>query len=111
MRPQFLERPDGSVVPVALNGAPLIVSGKILGCVLALHDMTREQDFIDRTLHTGNYAPFDERASTSKLRQHQGATPDAGKPNIGAPNFGGGAGKGAAELAAAQRAGSTDRAR
>ncbi|RVD60476.1 EAL domain-containing protein [Mesorhizobium sp. M2D.F.Ca.ET.223.01.1.1] len=48
VRPQLLERPDNSVVPVALNGAPLIVSGNILGCVLALHDMTREQDYIDR---------------------------------------------------------------
>jgi diguanylate cyclase (GGDEF)-like protein/PAS domain S-box-containing protein len=48
VRPQLLERADGSVVPVALNGAPLIVSGQILGCVLALHDMTREQDYIDR---------------------------------------------------------------
>ncbi|TKB15509.1 MAG: EAL domain-containing protein [Mesorhizobium sp.] len=48
VRPQLLERPDRSVVPVALNGAPLSVSGKIVGAVLALHDMTREQDFIER---------------------------------------------------------------
>jgi diguanylate cyclase (GGDEF)-like protein/PAS domain S-box-containing protein len=48
VRPQLLERSDGSVVPVALNGSPLIVSGKVLGCVLALHDMTREQDYIER---------------------------------------------------------------
>ncbi|TIP31642.1 MAG: hypothetical protein E5X77_44365, partial [Mesorhizobium sp.] len=48
VRPQLLERPDSSVVPVALSGAPLIVSGQILGCVLALHDMTREQDYIER---------------------------------------------------------------
>ncbi|AZO36724.1 EAL domain-containing protein [Mesorhizobium sp. M2A.F.Ca.ET.037.01.1.1] len=48
VRPQLLERPDSSVVPVALNGAPLIVSGQILGCVLALHEMTREQDYIER---------------------------------------------------------------
>ncbi|WP_296746730.1 diguanylate cyclase, partial [Mesorhizobium sp.] len=48
VRPQLLQRPDGSVVPVALNGAPLNVSGRIVGCVLAMHDMTREQDYIDR---------------------------------------------------------------
>ncbi|TGQ53192.1 EAL domain-containing protein [Mesorhizobium sp. M1C.F.Ca.ET.193.01.1.1] len=48
VRPQLLERPDRSVVPVALNGAPLSVSGKIVGAVLALYDMTREQDFIER---------------------------------------------------------------
>lgn len=48
VRPQLLERADGSVVPVALNGAPLNVSGTIVGAVLALHDMTREQDYIER---------------------------------------------------------------
>lgn len=48
VRPQLLERTDGSVVPVALNGAPLNVSGEIVGCVLAMHDMTREQDYIER---------------------------------------------------------------
>ena len=48
VRPQLLERGDGSVVPVALNGAPIVVSGRIVGAVLALHDMTREQDFIER---------------------------------------------------------------
>lgn len=47
-RPQLLQRPDGSVVPVALTGAPLLVSGEIVGAVLAFHDMTREEDYIER---------------------------------------------------------------
>ncbi|RJT40345.1 EAL domain-containing protein [Mesorhizobium waimense] len=47
-RPQLLRRADGSVVPVALTGAPLLVSGQIVGAVLAFHDMTREQDYIER---------------------------------------------------------------
>ncbi|TGV71974.1 diguanylate cyclase, partial [Mesorhizobium sp. M00.F.Ca.ET.158.01.1.1] len=47
-RPQLLQRPDGSVVPVALTGAPLLVSGGIVGAVLAFHDMTREEDYIER---------------------------------------------------------------
>ncbi|WP_202325921.1 EAL domain-containing protein [Mesorhizobium sp. 113-3-9] len=47
-RPQLLQRLDGSVVPVALTGAPLIVSGEIVGAVLAFHDMTREEDYIER---------------------------------------------------------------
>ncbi|TPM98733.1 EAL domain-containing protein [Mesorhizobium sp. B2-3-3] len=47
-RPQLLRRPDGSVVPVALTGAPLLVSGEVVGAVLAFHDMTREEDYIER---------------------------------------------------------------
>ncbi|WP_411908569.1 EAL domain-containing protein [Mesorhizobium sp. ES1-4] len=47
-RPQLLQRPDGSVVPVGLTGAPLLVSGKVVGAVLAFHDMTREEDYIER---------------------------------------------------------------
>ncbi|UVK47381.1 EAL domain-containing protein [Mesorhizobium sp. AR07] len=47
-RPQLLQRPDGSVVPVALTGAPLLVSGRVVGAVLAFHDMTREEDYIER---------------------------------------------------------------
>ncbi|TIN21933.1 MAG: EAL domain-containing protein [Mesorhizobium sp.] len=47
-RPQLLQRPDGSVVPVALTGAPLLVSGHVVGAVLAFHDMTREEDYIER---------------------------------------------------------------
>ncbi|RWC73726.1 MAG: EAL domain-containing protein [Mesorhizobium sp.] len=47
-RPQLLQQPDGSVVPVALTGAPLLVSGGIVGAVLAFHDMTREEDYIER---------------------------------------------------------------
>ncbi|UDL88369.1 EAL domain-containing protein [Mesorhizobium sp. PAMC28654] len=48
VRPQLLQRPDGSFVSVALTGAPLLVSGQIVGAVLAFHDMTREQDYIER---------------------------------------------------------------
>lgn len=47
-RPQLLQRPDGSVVPVALTGAPLLVSSHVAGAVLAFHDMTREEDYIER---------------------------------------------------------------
>ncbi|KQU79184.1 PAS domain S-box protein [Mesorhizobium sp. Root102] len=47
-RPQLLQRPDGSVVPVALTGAPLLVSGYVVGAVFAFHDMTREEDYIER---------------------------------------------------------------
>ncbi|MER8463487.1 EAL domain-containing protein [Mesorhizobium sp. M1396] len=47
-RPQLLQRPDGSVVPVAVTGAPLLVSGHVVGAVLAFHDMTREEDYIER---------------------------------------------------------------
>ncbi len=47
-RPQLLQRPDGSVVPVALTGAPLLVAGEVVGAVLAFHDMTREEDYIER---------------------------------------------------------------
>ncbi|MET2830298.1 EAL domain-containing protein [Mesorhizobium shangrilense] len=48
VRPQLLRRPDGSFVSVALTGAPLLISGRIVGAVLAFHDMTREQDYIER---------------------------------------------------------------
>ncbi|QPC90898.1 EAL domain-containing protein [Mesorhizobium sp. INR15] len=48
VRPQLLQRMDGTVVPVALNGAPLLVAGQVVGVVLAFHDMTREQDYIER---------------------------------------------------------------
>ena len=48
VRPQLLRRTDGSVVPVALTGAPLLVAGRVVGAVLALHDMTREEDYIER---------------------------------------------------------------
>ena len=44
----MLQRPDGSVVAVALTGAPLLVSGEVVGAVLAFHDMTREEDYIER---------------------------------------------------------------
>ncbi|QKC81809.1 EAL domain-containing protein [Mesorhizobium sp. NZP2077] len=47
-RPQLLQRSDGSVVPVALTGAPLLVSGEVVGAVLAFHDMTREEGYIER---------------------------------------------------------------
>ncbi|MDX8436992.1 EAL domain-containing protein [Mesorhizobium abyssinicae] len=47
-RPWLLKRADGSVVPVALTGAPLSVAGRLVGAVLAVHDMTREQDYIER---------------------------------------------------------------
>ncbi|TIW35825.1 MAG: EAL domain-containing protein [Mesorhizobium sp.] len=47
-RPRLLQRADGSVVPIALTGAPLLVSGEVVGAVLAFHDMTREQDYIER---------------------------------------------------------------
>ncbi|WP_256751367.1 EAL domain-containing protein [Mesorhizobium sp. Mes31] len=48
VRPQLLRRTDGSVVPVALTGAPLLVAGHVVGAVLAFHDMTREEDYIER---------------------------------------------------------------
>jgi len=48
VRPQLLQRTDGSVVPVALTGAPLLVAGQVVGAVLAFHDMTREEDYIVR---------------------------------------------------------------
>ncbi|WP_421916316.1 EAL domain-containing protein [Mesorhizobium sp.] len=48
VRPQLLRRLDGSFVSVALTGAPLLVSGQVVGAVLAFHDMTREQDYIER---------------------------------------------------------------
>ncbi|TRC92922.1 EAL domain-containing protein [Mesorhizobium sp. WSM4303] len=48
VRPQLLQRDDGSVIPVALTGAPLLISGHVVGAVLAFHDMTREQDYIER---------------------------------------------------------------
>ncbi len=47
-RPRLLIRADGKAIPVALTLAPLLVSERIAGMVLALHDMTREQDYIDR---------------------------------------------------------------
>ncbi|TIT86547.1 MAG: diguanylate cyclase, partial [Mesorhizobium sp.] len=47
-RPRLLQRADGSVVPISLTGAPLLVSGEVVGAVLAFHDMTREQDYIKR---------------------------------------------------------------
>lgn len=48
VRPQLLQRADGSLVPVALTGAPLLVSGRVVGAVLAFHDMRREQEYIER---------------------------------------------------------------
>ncbi len=48
VHPLLLVRADGETIPVALTVAPLLVSDRIVGEVLALHDMTREQDYIDR---------------------------------------------------------------
>ncbi len=47
-RPRRLVRADGKKIPVALTVAPLLVAERIEGMVLALHDMTREQGYIDR---------------------------------------------------------------
>lgn len=47
-QPRLLMRADGKIIPVALTGTPLLVSGRIVGAVLAIHDMTREQNYIDR---------------------------------------------------------------
>lgn len=44
---QQVVRLDGSKVPVALVGAPILISGQIVGAVLVLHDMTRERQYID----------------------------------------------------------------
>ncbi|WP_315925192.1 EAL domain-containing protein [Mesorhizobium sp. SP-1A] len=47
--PRLLVRAtDGTSVPVALTANPLLISGRIVGVVLALHDMTRERDYINR---------------------------------------------------------------
>ncbi len=43
-----LKRRDGTVVAIALVGAPLREEGRSCGAVLVFHDMTREQEFISR---------------------------------------------------------------
>ncbi|MBX3576632.1 MAG: EAL domain-containing protein [Rhizobiaceae bacterium] len=43
-----LVRHDGRSVTVSVGGAPLLVHGVLSGAVLVLHDMTREQEFIER---------------------------------------------------------------
>lgn len=41
-------RQDKTSVTVSVGGAPLVVHGKAAGVVLVLHDMTREQELIER---------------------------------------------------------------
>lgn len=43
---RMIQRLDGSMVSVALGGAPIIHDSRISGTVLVLHDMTQEQQYI-----------------------------------------------------------------
>lgn len=46
--PQLLIRRDGSSLPVAWGATPLHCSGRTVGAVLVLHDMTAEQEYLSR---------------------------------------------------------------
>ncbi|HTV68176.1 MAG TPA: EAL domain-containing protein [Rhizobiaceae bacterium] len=48
MATHALVRHDATAVTVSLSGAPLQVYGQPAGTVIVLHDMTREQDYIER---------------------------------------------------------------
>ena len=73
VRPQLLQRADGSLVPVALTGAPLLVSGRVVGAVLAFHDMRREQEYIERlswqASHDALTGLFNRRDFESRLER------------------------------------------
>ncbi|MDB5846625.1 MAG: domain S-box protein [Rhodoferax sp.] len=45
---QRLVRPDQSVVPVKLVGSPIHDQGQLTGAVLVLHDVTREQHYVQQ---------------------------------------------------------------
>ncbi|MBD1598832.1 EAL domain-containing protein [Pseudomonas typographi] len=44
--PRMIQRLDGSMVSVALGGAPIVHDSRISGTVLVLHDMTQERQYI-----------------------------------------------------------------
>lgn len=46
--PHRIVRPDGSTVPVTLVGSPLMNQGHLAGAVLVLHDVTREQQYLEQ---------------------------------------------------------------
>ncbi|WP_311220666.1 MULTISPECIES: EAL domain-containing protein [unclassified Acidovorax] len=43
-----LRRPDGSTLPVTVVGSPLYDQGAVSGAVLVLHDMRREQEYLEQ---------------------------------------------------------------
>ncbi|MDA8447963.1 EAL domain-containing protein [Paracidovorax valerianellae] len=47
-RPHRIVRPDASTVPVTLVGSPLMNQGQLAGAVLVLHDVTREQQYLEQ---------------------------------------------------------------
>ncbi|WP_272553085.1 EAL domain-containing protein [Acidovorax sp. NCPPB 3576] len=47
-RPHRIVRPDASTVPVTLVGSPLMSQGQLDGAVLVLHDVTREQQYLEQ---------------------------------------------------------------
>ncbi|MCO5160739.1 MAG: EAL domain-containing protein [Mesorhizobium sp.] len=71
--PRVLVRRDGSRVPVAMVAAPLKMDGKVSGAVIVLHDMTRENEFINRLSHQATHDALTEtpnrRAFETKLGQ------------------------------------------
>lgn len=47
-RPQLLQRPDSTSVPISMVGTPVYKEGIVAGAVLVLHDMTSEKKYIAR---------------------------------------------------------------
>ncbi|WP_284409928.1 EAL domain-containing protein [Acidovorax sp. SUPP3334] len=47
-RPHRIVRPDATTVPVTLVGSPLMNQGQLAGAVLVLHDVTREQQYLEQ---------------------------------------------------------------
>jgi diguanylate cyclase (GGDEF)-like protein/PAS domain S-box-containing protein len=53
--PRILMRRDGKSLPVSVVAAPLMVEGKVSGTVIVLHDMTSENEYIDRLSHQASH--------------------------------------------------------
>ena len=71
--PRILLRRDGVSLPVSVVAAPLMVDGGVTGTVIVLHDMTRENEYIDRLSHQASHDALtsltNRRAFEEKLGQ------------------------------------------
>lgn len=82
-RPQLLQRPDSTSVPISMARTPLYREGALAGAVLVLHDMTREKKYIarlswqashDSLTRLANRREFEHRLEKSLQRLDSGQT-------------------------------------
>lgn len=71
--PRRLMRRDGASLPVSVVAAPLMIEGSVSGTVIVLHDMTRENEYIDLLSHQASHDALtnltNRRAFEARLEQ------------------------------------------